>query len=53
MNEHRYNVAIRTVGKAGDKYVKEIESLKAQTVAPDRIVVYIAEGVLLAASGGR
>ena len=47
MNEHRYNVAIRTVGKAGDKYVKEIESLKAQTVAPYRIVVYIAEGFSL------
>ena len=44
MNEHRYNVAIRTVGKAGDKFVKEIESLKAQTISPNRIVVYIAEG---------
>ena len=37
-------MAIRTVGKAGDKFVKEIESLKAQTISPNRIVVYIAEG---------
>lgn len=40
----KYNVAIRTVGKAGEKYVQEIQSLKAQTIAPYRIVVYIAEG---------
>lgn len=40
----KYNVAIRTVGKAGEKYIKEIESLQSQSIPPNRIVVYIAEG---------
>ena len=44
MKHMKYNVAIRTIGKAGDKYVKEIRSLMSQSVPPHRIVVYIAEG---------
>ena len=44
MKQVKYNVAIRTIGKAGDKYVREIESLQAQSIPPHRIVVYIAEG---------
>ena len=40
----RYNVVIRTVGRAGEKYVKEIESLQHQSISPNRIIVYVAEG---------
>ncbi len=39
-----YCVAIRTVGKAGDKYIKELESLHRQTVKPKHIFVHLAEG---------
>ena len=39
-----YSVAIRTLGTAGDKFRQELESLKTQTLQPDRILVYIAEG---------
>lgn len=39
-----YSVAIRTLGKAGFLYDVLIRSLKAQTVAPENIYVYIAEG---------
>ena len=39
-----YCVAIRTLGKAGEKYQRELDSLKNQTVQPKKILVYIAEG---------
>lgn len=39
-----YSVAIRTLGTAGDKYIRELESLHNQTVLPEKIVAYIAEG---------
>lgn len=39
-----YSVAIRTVGKAGEKYIKELQSLHAQTVKPKHIFVHLAEG---------
>ena len=39
-----YCVAIRTLGKAGDKFVKMITSLKSQTHPPKAIFVYLAEG---------
>lgn len=39
-----YCVAIRTLGKAGEKYLQELNSLVNQTVPPKRIFVYIAEG---------
>lgn len=39
-----YTVAIRTLGKAGEKYQRLLDSLCNQTVRPDRILVYIAEG---------
>lgn len=44
MCNFEYTVAIRTVGKAGDKYKKELESLHAQTIKPKRILVFLAEG---------
>lgn len=44
MEKFNYSVAIRTVGKAGDKYVKELQSLHAQTVRPQHIYVFLAHG---------
>lgn len=35
---------IRTLGKAGEKYQKLLDSLVSQTVKPKQIIVYIAEG---------
>lgn len=40
----KYSVAIRTVGKAGDKYIEELKSLHAQTVKPEHIYVHLAHG---------
>ena len=39
-----YSVAIRTLGTAGDKYREELLCLHRQTIMPEKIVVYIAEG---------
>ena len=39
-----YTAVIRTLGKAGVKYQQLLDSLCAQTVMPDRILVYIADG---------
>lgn len=39
-----YTVAIRTLGTAGEKYQRELDSLCAQTIPPKEILVYIAEG---------
>ena len=39
-----YSIAIRTLGKSGDKFRRELESIAAQTVQPVRVMVYIAEG---------
>lgn len=39
-----YTVVIRTLGKAGEKYQRMLDSLKNQTILPKDIVVYIAEG---------
>ena len=39
-----YSIAIRTLGTAGEKFRKELESISAQTVQPERVVIYIAEG---------
>lgn len=40
----RYTAVIRTLGKAGKKYQRLLDSLCAQTIQPERILVYIAEG---------
>lgn len=42
-----YSVAIRTLGTAGEKYLTTLESLNNQTIKPEAIVVYIAEGYKL------
>lgn len=39
-----YSIAIRTLGTAGEKFRMELESICAQTVQPERVMVYIAEG---------
>ena len=39
-----YSIAIRTLGTSGDKFRKELKSICAQTVQPERVVIYIAEG---------
>lgn len=39
-----YSVAIRTLGSAGEKFREELLSITRQTVQPERVLVYIAEG---------
>ena len=39
-----YTAVIRTLGKAGEKYQRLLDSLCSQTVKPQRILVYIADG---------
>ncbi len=39
-----YCVAIRTLGKAGEKFQRELNSIIAQTIKPKKILVYLAEG---------
>lgn len=39
-----YSVAIRTLGIAGAKYQILLDSLNCQTIKPEKIIVYIAEG---------
>ena len=39
-----YSIAIRTLGTGGEKYRILLESINKQTLAPERVVVYIAEG---------
>lgn len=40
----KYTVVIRTLGMAGEKFQRELDSLCAQTLPPEDIIVYIAEG---------
>ena len=44
MSEMNYSIAIRTLGQTGDKFVRELESIKRQTVQPEKVIVYIADG---------
>lgn len=39
-----YSIAIRTLGLGGDKFLKEMESISRQTIQPQKILVYIADG---------
>lgn len=39
-----YTAVIRTLGRAGEKYQRMLDSLCSQTIKPKRILVYIAEG---------
>ena len=40
----KYSVAIRTLGLAGEKYDSMVQSISMQTVLPEKVMVYIAEG---------
>lgn len=42
-----YSVAIRTLGNSGDALRRELESLHHQTVRPQKIIIYIAQGYSL------
>lgn len=44
INDYKYCVAIRTLGLAGNKFQQELDSIKQQTIPPQKILVYIAEG---------
>lgn len=39
-----YSVVIRSLGKAGEKYQQELDSLMDQTIKPKEILVYLADG---------
>lgn len=39
-----YTVVIRTLGTAGEKYQRMLDSLNQQTLPPEAILVYIADG---------
>lgn len=39
-----YSVAIRTLGTSGEKFIRELSSIASQTILPEKVVVYIAEG---------
>ena len=47
ISDFRYSVAIRTLGKGGEKYVEELKSITRQTIQPEKVVVYIAKGYKL------
>ena len=42
--EKKYTIAIRTLGTSGEKFVRELESIKRQTIQPEKVIIYIAEG---------
>ena len=42
--EKKYSIAIRTLGTSGEKFVRELESIKRQTIQPEKVIIYIAEG---------
>lgn len=44
MNTINYSVVIRTLGLAGDKYMRLLNSLDIQTIKPLEIIVVLAEG---------
>ena len=44
-----YSVAIRTLGKAGQLYQNLLNSLLDQTIKPEKVIVYIADGYPLPA----
>lgn len=44
LEDFKYCVAIRTLGLAGNKFQQELDSLINQTIPPQKIIVYIAEG---------
>lgn len=47
MKMKSYSIAIRTLGLTGDIFRKELESIARQTVQPEKVIVYIAEGYVV------
>lgn len=39
-----YSIAIRTLGTSGDKFVRLLDSIVTQTIKPEKVIIYIAEG---------
>lgn len=39
-----YSVAIRTLGTSGQKFISELISVAAQTIQPEKVIIYLAEG---------
>lgn len=39
-----YSVVIRTLGKGGDTYQKCLDSIMTQSIKPESVIVYLAEG---------
>lgn len=44
ISDMSYSIAIRTLGTSGDKFVRELDSISKQTIQPDKVLIYIAEG---------
>ena len=42
-----YSIAIRTLGTGGEKYRILLESITHQSLPPERVLVYIAEGYVI------
>jgi GT2 family glycosyltransferase len=39
-----YSIAIRTLGTSGERFRMELDSITVQSIQPEKVVVYIAEG---------
>lgn len=44
MNQSRYSVLIRTLGTAGDKYLRTLQAIDCQTVKPEKGYVALPHG---------
>lgn len=44
MNQSKYTVLIRTLGTAGDKYLRTLQAIDCQTVKPEKIYVALPHG---------
>lgn len=44
MNKSNYSVLIRTLGTAGDKYLRTIQAITRQTVRPEKVYVALPHG---------
>ena len=42
-----FSIAIRTLGKAGEKYKKLLESIRNSQVQPKKVIVVLPEGYTL------
>ena len=47
IRDRTYSIAIRTLGTGGEKYRILLESITQQSLPPERVLVYIAEGYVI------